>query len=1294
VGVRDELINRFSLYDRDELIGRFNRHIRNLSFTGTGRDRETLYLVYFLLSIIFLAYVLPTLVLLSPSGTDVYTHMYNTVRMADSNSLFGFYEKSFTEEYLLYDYPFGLWFFGSIVMKVTGMGIQEIAYLLPLILSMVLIFFYYIYARYLLKSENQAIMATIFLVSMPIMVMNMLQYATGRFISVLLVPVIYMSITRHEPGKFLIMAMLVFSLVFTHTGTYIFLLFFSIAYFIMLALFWKKFDSGMYIVIVGMLLLYVAAMQIFPYVQPQYIDKGRLVLSISESIASRLGVDSIREMGNIFYDRIFVGNNVTYVIFWSSLIFAAARFSIFIRSKIEAQDYLSYAALPVVGNIRNVSHSIATSPFWLGPAHTLLFAFGVLKLDYRGKCIALSLILTSFFPGALQSGEGTGALRELYYMFLIIPISSAAGFYYILPALNRYRDNKIKRTAVSGVFLLLLFTLIAAPIIGNLYYQPIISGTENEKENLRWLSTVGNPAEGAPEFAYRERINIYADKLTPSIPSGAEMKRYIKDLENTYFSQGAEEYTKDLYSFNIKYIISSERTLGGFRDISDIRKPLSIDSNKQLDKIYSSNGNFSIYRYVAPPANAIGPGPEGAGLRFEDNAPEIREMGSIYVIENEFYKVKLSQASPKINYIGTRTRNLLGDGGFFDNIKISWRGAYRDRQVDYNLNDLYYPSVSVEGNEISYRAVVKDENNTESWATLVVRYVFYEKTIQREITVANDRVRSSSELEMNLALTTSIFAPVKEFEFNQIELGGESSREKIIYPSQDTVILKDKKFNEIYFNEDFNEGDTGIYIRYSDMKPYPTRISYKGSTIYEYGSISMGSSFTLTPADSADLVQYISIGDRTTAKSNAERYTSIAPYLYPDAKIPVILTGYYSSDDSDTAEYSSNAFVQFQKNKVTYNEVITPENTDRIQAGVKPVGYASLYQKDNQKDIYKSQSSQTEELRRLKALGASGVSFKSFRYNLDTIKALSDNNILFAQSPSVASPYMEFFREGVRHPKLAYYQGERTGIVFIPVTSPSSLLLRSEFDTDNVFYQWRETLDSVIDDGGVAVLWWNVNDIGNPEYVNRAMELVDYAKKRGMSFTTPETVATHFRRLNNISIKATGGIDFMVMNASSYNTEEVKGITYRLTMPLLNGSCPYSAVNGQIPRQEIKAGECRLYISFDMKGKEQKQITVEPDVTRKNLTLDLSGVYEGSSIVTVRDSEGAPVANASVYVDARRYESDHEGKVEVSVRRGIHTFIAGKPGFIPKDAEIEVKGRIYKLFDSLVKKTPSNNSGT
>ena len=49
----------------------------------------------------------------------------------------GFYEKSFEAESKFYDYPFGLWIFGSAILKVTGMDIQQLVYILPLILSII-----------------------------------------------------------------------------------------------------------------------------------------------------------------------------------------------------------------------------------------------------------------------------------------------------------------------------------------------------------------------------------------------------------------------------------------------------------------------------------------------------------------------------------------------------------------------------------------------------------------------------------------------------------------------------------------------------------------------------------------------------------------------------------------------------------------------------------------------------------------------------------------------------------------------------------------------------------------------------------------------------------------------------------------------------------------------------------------------------------------------------------------------------------------------------------------------------
>lgn len=1243
-------------------------------FTYQNLTKDTSYLIYFLLMLIVLAYVIPTIIFQSPSGTDVYTHMYSTLRMENSNSLFEFYEKSFEEEDLFYDYPFGLWFFGSIVMKVTGMDVHGLVYILPLVLSIVLIFIYYVFAHELLLSKNKAILASIFLVSMPLLVLNLLQHTPRVFVLVLLTAIIYISTNQPNLRRMIITGLFVFSLVFTHTGTFMFLMFFSITYFILTALIWKRFDKGTYILFVSILFLYVMAVQLFPYVQPQYIDKGRMVLSISESISSKLGLEIIKEMGKILYDTIFVANNLIYVVFWSCLLFAAGRFSLFVHSKLETLKYGNLLAIPLIGSIKNVSHGIITTPFWIGPVHTLLSVFGVSRLDAKGKCIALSLVLTALFPGAMGSEEGTGALREIYYLYLIVPVTSAAGFYYVISLVKKQSSSKIKRLFFFIFLLFVLLPLICAPIIGNLYYQPAISGTLNEKENLIWLSKIGSPNEGVPGYAYRERIDLYANKLTPSIPSGSETRRYLNDLKSTYFTEGAEQYAKDLYSFNIKYIISSERTLKGFGERKD---SLRIDSNKQLDKIFSSDKDFDIYRYITSPAIPKNSSSEEFTLKFAENTPNIQDFGSAYLVENDFYKVKLSESSPEIIYIGTKTKNMLGEGGFSDYITISWGGAYKEKYVGYNLNELRYPDIFIKDNKIIYKTVVRDQNNQENWATLIVKYTFYEKAIKREIILANDWVNLDSDLEMNLAYSSSIFAPVTDFEFNQLGYGEEKARSKKIYPSQDAVILKDKKFNEIYFNE----SGTGLFIKYSDLTPYPTRMSYQGSTIYEYGGISMDSSFSLSPSESITLTQYFSVGDKLTAKNNIEPYTSVSPYMYPEAKIPVILTGYIEEYGlmgyyKDAMEYSSNTYKKFQNYSITYNEGITPRNKYLLGKKVNPMGYVNLYEKQT----YKNLSDQSEDIKNIKTLNVSGILPKYFKYNLNTIKTLSDNNLMYAVALTVPSPFMEFFREGLRHPKIAYYQGEETEVVLIPVTSPSSSVLRPEFEAGEAFSQWKETLDSVIEDGGMAVFLWNAKDVGNPDYIDKVMELINYSKSRGMSFTTPDEIAAHFKLLRKISTNVTQGIDYIILNASNHNQEKVNGVTYKLELPVLNNSCPYSATNARIPKVEIKEGTCRVYVSFDLKADEQKEIKIEPDITRKSLELDFSDVYEGKSIIKVRDEEGNPVDEAGVYVDAQRFVSDNKGEVELTIRRGMHKIKAEKPGFVSRDYEIEVKGRIYRLL--------------
>ena len=1247
-------------------------------FLDKKRDKDAAYLLYLLFSVIILALIIPTIIFRHPSGTDVYTHMYNTLLMADSTSVFDFYEKSFMAESQTYDYPFGMWLFGSLVMKVTGMGISELSYVFPLILSIGIIYFYYIYAYRLVSSKKEAILSSLFMVSMPIVVTGLLNYSTSRFVPVILIPIIILALDKPNIRSVLIQALLVFSLVVTHAGTYLFLMFFSMAYFILYALIWKKFDKGMYILILNLLFIYILAVNVFTYIHPQYIDKGTMVLTISESVSRNLGLEIVKDMGIVFYEKIFVENSFIYAIFWSSLIFFSGRLLKFIHSKIESMEIKKFYAIPIISNIKNVSHGIITAPFWIGPLHVILSIFGFHKIDTAGKCIALSLVFTALFPGAMQSGEGTGSLREIYYLYLIIPITSAIGFYYMISVFEKYLSIKQQKNATTILILLVFISTISAPIIGIIYYGPTLSGTDSEKEDLTWLSKIGNPTEGVPGFAYRERIDLYANKLTPDIPAGSETKRYLNDLKRTYFYNDSEEYTKDLYSFNLKYLISSERILKGFENING---SVTLDSNKKLDKIYSSENNFGFYKYITPPETYRTSISDEFQLDFNEASQKIQDFGSSFLVENEFYKIKLGQSSPEIRYLGTKTKNFLGEGGSYDFITISWNGAYLKRYASYNLNELNYPDISIYKNQIIYKTVLKDEKDFENWATLIVKYTFHEKAITKEIILANDWVTLDKDLSMYMSMSNSIFAPISDFEFNQIESAGDKSVTKKIYPSQDAVILKDKKFNEIYLNEN----GEGIYIKYSDSKPYPTRLSYMGSTMYKYGTISVDSSNYLSPAESMHLIQDISVGEKSTASNNIAQYTSINPYLYPEGEIPVIFTG-WKNDDT----FSSDIINKFKVFNIPYNQLISKGTTLSPQNGIFYTGYNTFY--DGQRDAYKPFELQKQEIQNMKeSLNVNGLLF--FQYNLDTIRALSENKMIFADSLMVSSPFMEFFREGLRHPKTAYYHGNETGVVFLPITLPISSSLRPGYEVDELFTQWEDTLSSVYEDEGIANFYWNSYEIGNPNYINRIMDLINIAKSKNMTFTIPETITSHFILMKKIATNVTVGIDYIFLNASNLNQEEIKGVTYRLDLPAISFSCPYSVSNGRISRMKMDNGKCRFYVSFDLGQAETKEVKIEPNTDRNNFDLDFNNVYEGNNVITIRDISGEPVDRATIYIDAHRFESDNKGKTDFSIRRGIHSILVEKPGFNSLESKIEVRGRIYKYIGNFSNIPSLNLSG-
>jgi hypothetical protein len=371
---------------------------------------------------------------------------------------------------------------------------------------------------------------------------------------------------------------------------------------------------------------------------------------------------------------------------------------------------------------------------------------------------------------------------------------------------------------------------------------------------------------------------------------------------------------------------------------------------------------------------------------------------------------------------------------------------------------------------------------------------------------------------------------------------------------------------------------------------------------------------------------------------------------------------------------------------------ISQKNENLLGKEVNPMGYVSLYQ--NQ--IFKNFNIQNMEMKTIsESLHVNGVFIRSLQYNLDTIKALSDNNFQFAEAYYVSPPFMEFYREGLRNPKLAYYKSNETGVVLFPISYPFSFLLRPDYEPEKVLSQWKDTIDSVIENGGMVVFLWNTEDIGNPNYIDQVMELINYAKSKGMSTTTPDEVATHFKLLKKITTNVTKGIDYVVLNSTNHNPGEVNGITYQLELALINNSCPYTVTNGRIPRQDIKEGNCRLFVSFDLKPGEEKEIKIEPTITRKNFDVDLSDLFEGDRSIIIKDDEGNLVDKASIYVDSRWFESDQNGSVKLSIRRGIRNIKVEKPGFVSGEYQIDVKGRVYRVFnifnnDTRMKKNESD----
>lgn len=1238
-------------------------------------------------SIIILAYIIPVAIQRAPSGTDVYSHMFYTKVMLNSNSLYEFYNKCLEKGYLGYDYPFGLWLFGALIGKITGIDLYTISFFIPLLLISIVVILYYTYSGIFIDSKKYRILSVIFLLSMPNISMGISNYQTSIFVISILLFIFYLALNKNiSYSRFIPLLILsVFILCFTHTGTYMFLLFFSVIYLLIYGILCRELNNRLFVLVLSVLFLYGITTSIFPYVHPQYIDKARLVITVGEFLSSKLYLPLAHDLSQLFYTRVFLDKSLIDIALWSGFIYGITKLVIFLSiqmSKLSRRiiPQAPFFAIPFIGGIRHISHSVFATPVWIGPIHTFFSLIAIFRLNKETLSLLISILMVTILPGS-QVTSYTGALREIFYLFLIIPITSSLGFIYLESKLRKFENRRISLVLTSLFIFGIFLALLVMPIIGNMYYKPLISGSEIERSGLEWLKGIGNSDEGCTGLGYRHMINIYGNKEVPSsttVQSGSEMKHFIRDLRGIYFFDDGENYVRDMYStFNVKYFILSDRVL---RNLGAKKEELTIHGNKGLNKIYS-NKDFNTYQYIIP-EHTLTHENITKGIRFNEAYPEIKDAGADFLIETPSYRVRLSKKSPNIKYLGSKEENLLGEGYLLDYMRISWYSReYLNKFADYVPSEMNFSTI-IQGNQIIYKRVLRNQNKTEKWTTLIIKYQFYRDAIKNEMIIANDYL----PVTMSLYLSTMILTPLNYFTYK--DWYGKKN-ERRIYPSEGYIGIKNKKFRSIFLHNK----NSGIYMRYGNTAPYPSNIYYSGSIQYNYGSVNIDYQRFIQPGDSLHITRYISIGDESITERNVDRYLSVGLYPYPEGIIPIIITGYLERLNHSTEKELNSSFYVYKKLKyenITYTEGINMGNEEinktimnkLLSYGIDVIGYENFFYRFT--DPLHIQKEKIGNMRRNARvyynLNISGFIPKGLKYNLDTINASIDENITFIIATSVGPPIEEFNREGLRYPKIVYYHGNKTSLILLPVSNPTSSLLRPEYNIKDILSQWKSTIDSVIKNDDVCIFLWRSSDIGKPEYVNGILEVIKYAKDRGMTFTTPEKIAEHFKLLQNISAIVSGDVDTVVISINNQNDEPVNGVAFKLVMPKMDGKCPYLAVKGQMVRIVERGLTCNCYVSTDLNAKGTKVLIIEPNISRKRFTVDLiKGPLEGEIIMSVKDSNNKAIHGATISIGNNKYLTDINGTISTELRRGKYIVKVEKPGFETKDYELEVKGRIYYL---------------
>jgi hypothetical protein len=715
---------------------------------------------------------------------------------------------------------------------------------------------------------------------------------------------------------------------------------------------------------------------------------------------------------------------------------------------------------------------------------------------------------------------------------------------------------------------------------------------------------------------------------------------------------------------------------------------LTISENRELDQIYASDGRFTIHRmipqegrssleYLDYPDLPSNLAVSSNNIAFSEGTTSLIDLGSAYLFENSYYKIKLGKNSPILYYLGTKMYDILGEGYAIDAITLIQDNEANPDYVECTLDEMEYPNASVSRNQIVYHTIIADKVTGEPWATCAIEFTFFERAIRKKVMIAHDWRESPDKKSMKVWYTESFFSPSLQFEFTDLREGDPITTSRTIYRSQDLIALKDRKISDVFI-QGADIGlfkPFGIFKSFGSSAPYPSRISYKGDLNYEYSTINTDIETSLNTGEPVVFEEYWAVGTPRSARDNAEWYSSISLWDYPNGMVPGALIGH--ADEWTNVSALQALTRSLDEIAVPYLIAYPPGTFSEKRPDFVYIGNNS--QRVNGSEQYNGNQSIYDKI---KSPSLKGIFFENFKYSQNIFPLLQERGVQYVVGVPVPPPIYDTSIEGMRLLKDAYYHGKKTDIILMPVSLPTSLLLRPAYNAaEGVFAHWSAATNILRETGGIGVFDADPGDLLMRNENEDLLRFLISSQKKNVTFMDPAVLTEYYQDLKNIRVTVNRTIDRLNVNVTNMGTKNVEGVTIRAIMPKLPGNITYTVDNGKTIFQDVRNTSVILYAGVSLVAGEKKDITIRPAEELGRLIVDLKQLAQGRNLISVKGPDDHQlIQGAIVTMDNTSYVTDETGQISIWMRRGLHNFSIEKPGYTKLEFSKEVKGKIFRIL--------------